>query len=82
MAAGNVKYLPAKETVIDAPRRNIRWGRICGVWFLLVLGYLLVTSKRVPHDEVPAMVEQTQMLMGIALLPAIVRIYYRTFFRD
>jgi hypothetical protein len=81
---------PASETVIDAEpisplagkRRNIKWGRLCGLWFLLVLLYMLAGSKRVPPEEVPAMVEQTQLLMGIALLPAIVRIYYRRFFSD
>ena len=62
--------------------KTLRWGHICGIWFLLVLGYILATSKRVPEEEVPAMIEDTQMLMGIALLPAITRGFYRQFFSD
>ena len=83
-----VRLPPAKDIIIEAQpvalkrRRRIKWGHICGYWFLLVLLYILATSKRVPDEEVQAMVEHTQMLMGIALFPAIVRGYYRAFFRD
>jgi hypothetical protein len=76
----------AKDTIVVVSplpvRRHIRWGWVCGVWFVLVLLYGMASSKRVPPEEVPAMVERTQVLMGIALLPAIVRIYYRRFFSD
>jgi hypothetical protein len=74
----------AKDTiVVVAPlpvRQRIRWGWVCGMWFVLVLLYGMAGSKRVPAEEVPALVERTQILMGIAVFPAIVRLWYRRLF--
>lgn len=77
--AGQPSGAKARGTVKG---RRIRWGHICGCWFLAVLLYILATSKRAPPEEVQAMVEDTQMLMGVALLPAITRGFYRQFFSD
>ena len=63
-------------------RAAVKWGRLCGLWFLAVLLYILASGKRVQPEQVPHMIEQTQLLMGIAVLPAVVRIWYRRLFSD
>jgi hypothetical protein len=63
-------------------KRNIRWGRLCGLWFLLVLLYILVGSRPIPPEQEAQMIRETQQLMGIAVMPAMVRIVYRRLFSD
>ena len=69
-----------RPVIIDAPktrkRRIVTWWRGCWAWWFLVLFYMLATSKRVPPEAVPAMIEHTQLLMGIATLPLIARVNY------
>jgi len=77
--------MPARGMVVDAPappKRRIKWGRICGVWFLLVLGYILATNQRITPENEAQLVYETQVLVGLAFLPAIVRGFYRRLFSD